>query len=380
MIAKARSTKVSTVYISDEKIDGIKAQEWITNCWQKIDTVINLTGEPTDHIFSLCKKYNLDYIDTAFELLEDDDRTLDAEFQRLRLSKCDVKALIGFGMNPGLIEYIYFQSAPNKKHIAIELEYDTAAYNKTGVFNTWSPASYFLESIIYKPYFYKKTDPVNFLSFPAILNEVKLQVDGKERNFNVTPHEEVVTMGTSNRLCEYCAFLYQAPVTMQQFMKNRFLDCAKPKICAKDMENILTPGDGIIGNDIIGMMTYSGNEYLTYTFNNSSHSECSNKIRDRYNNGVNATSWQVACGVFAALEILDLVQAGIYTMSDISKKYSSIVEKVLSGLQFDLERKEFHKDEIKLNSILDIFRNSSRCKGRIPSEEVESHAMNLGEE
>ena len=72
LIKNSAKTSISSIELCDTKIHGITVQEWIIDKHSKIDTVINLTGEPSENILSLCWKYKLDYIDTGLDMREDD--------------------------------------------------------------------------------------------------------------------------------------------------------------------------------------------------------------------------------------------------------------------------------------------------------------------
>jgi hypothetical protein len=248
-----------------------------------------------------------------------------------------------------LIEFIYYICSPNKQHVAIEVEYDTATWKEEKVFNTWSPASLLKESLLYKPFFYSKDSWIRTMPFPSIEIESELNIDGIVRRFNLVPHEEVISMGQSNDMCKVCAFLYQPPVAIQSFLRqNRYT------IDLIDIKQVPTPTDGICGTDTIGMLIHSDDDFLTYHFNCASHLTYSRNFRDRDNKGVNATNWQVACGVYVGIEILPYVKPGVYTMSDLAKTLSSRIERELADLGFLIENREFHSQEIGWEKILDV--------------------------
>ncbi|MCL5036446.1 MAG: hypothetical protein M1269_04925 [Chloroflexi bacterium] len=349
LLRNSKSTKVSSIYLCDNKFHGITVQEWIKKYYNKINLVINLTGEPTDKILSLCQEYNLDYIDTCIELSDNDSRTLATAFQEIRSTKSNVKALIGFGMNPGIIEYIYSMSMPKTRHIAVEFEYDTATLKGDQVFNTWSPTSYYLESIIEPPFFYSKKHQIYYLPSPGAKIEALLNIDGIKRIFHLIPHEELISIGDSNRYCELCAFFYQPPLSIQEFIKDNLYNINFQKV-----KNILPPTSEIFGEDTVGIIIDSGNKHLSYHFNKASHSECIRTFKDRDNKGVNATSWQVACGIFVALELISFVDPGIYTMSNLATKFSSQIEKILSELNFYIDYREFDSQKIGWENINNI--------------------------
>ncbi len=342
LIKSVNKTSVTSIEICDKDIHGITVQQWLDSNHDKVDTVLNLTGHGSESILAYCQKYGLNYIDTGFDLADDDPRNLAAAFQEFRSTPVNITALVGFGMNPGIIEYIYHRAAPQKPHIAIELEYDTASWCKKEIFNTWSPLYYFMEAVNYSPYFYRKDEKVCFLSSAGIDIEIPLKVDGTNRIFNLIPHEEIVTMGASNKYCEFCAFFYQAPVAIQSFLKNNgnTLDC-------ETVKKIPVPGNGLEGEDISGMLIDDGSAYLTYHFTKFSHAKCLADFKDVNNKGISATALQVASGVYIAIESLPYIGPGIYTMTDIAQRISPYIEKALNEINLPLEFRKFHVDEIK---------------------------------
>jgi len=96
------------------------------------DLIINLTGMMTDAILPVCLEHSIDYIDAAFEdesieVEENEDPEIYYQnYLRLASTHPDSsRAMFGFGMNPGIIEHIYFTHKPAGRHLAVELEYDS---------------------------------------------------------------------------------------------------------------------------------------------------------------------------------------------------------------------------------------------------------------
>jgi len=361
LLGQVKTTTVDSIYICDKELDGITAQEWIKKQGKKIHAVVNLTGQPSEELLSVCQQHHLNYIDTGLDLTENDTRTLATAFQELRESSIDITALVGFGMNPGIIEYIYHCCAPNRPHSAIELEYDTASWiGKNEVFNTWSPLFYFKEAVDYTPYFYKKDNGINYLSYPGIYADVSFSIDGVDRTFNLIPHEEIMTMGRANQYCRSCAFLYQAPRAMQKFVQENH-----SHVTLSQIKQIPVPKSNLQGEDIIGMLIDDNSSYLQYCFNRTSHSETLSNGTQR----INATNWQVACGVYLALELLPLLKKGVYTMTDIAPRFSTEIEKHLRSIHFSLESRKFEKESLRWDdNIMDSLsnRNATRPHQHLP--------------
>ncbi len=348
LINKVQPAVVSKITICDRHLQGLTVQQWLANWHETVDVVVNVTGAPLGSIFALCQRYHLDYIDTGMELGSGEYRTLGEAFRDFRKVKSDIRALIGFGMNPGLIEYIYYLSALKRKHVAIELEYDTASWVGGDLFNTWRPESFCQEATVEQP-FWVRRGQLQLLPPPGLKLEVGLTVDGVERTFHLIPHEEIAVMSSSQEHCQLCAFLYQAPLAMERFLKINW-----GRMDAQALKKIPTPGDGLVGHDNIGMLISDEGKKLVYYYNRGDHAACSNYYHDREGRGINATSWQVACGVYVALKILPLLPPRVYCMTDLAAKYSDYIERGLSELNFELKRREFDPQGLQWPNLLKI--------------------------
>ncbi|GEM_PF-1212629 len=357
LIVSYPAMSVSSVHICDKKIHGITAQEWLRDRHQLVDVVINLTGESPWELLSLCERYRLDYIDSAIDMPENAVRNVETCYQALRSRSHDNRILVGFGMNPGLVEYIYHTAKPDTLHTAIELEYDTAWRPQPGVFSTWSPQAYFYEAIAFAPYYYTRKSQHAFCHPPAIELDTHLSLDSVARRFNVLPHAEVVSMGKSSALCEACAFLYQPPVTMQEFMKANW-----SRLDATSVQDIPTPGDGLQGCDTVGMLIHTGASRTPYFYNSASHALCSHRFKDRYDRGVNGTCWQVACGLCVALQLLSHLRPGAYNMTDVAASWSRQIRRVLIDIGFAIERRDYDVDELPWRNIASVLGLSSAQK------------------
>ena len=161
------------------------------------DLIVNLTGMMTEEILPHCLARSIDYIDAAFEdesieIPENEEPSVYySHYRQLMNTKPNgSRAMFGFGMNPGIIEHIYFTHKPAGRHLAVELEYDSG--EKDGkVFCTWSPVSYFLESVRAAKIVSTRNHP--YKNFASILKNrlpVRLTADGKKRDFCIIPHEE----------------------------------------------------------------------------------------------------------------------------------------------------------------------------------------------
>lgn len=297
------------------------------------DILINLTGAPSDKILLLCSKYGFNYIDTGIEV----DNTIQGEnvlrsFDTFKNLKPDVKAILGAGMNPGIIEVIYSKYKPDYYHSVIELEFDSADNPVSDmIFNTWSPLSFYNEFCVDNTFYYnKKIIPLEKKANQILLEESFQSV---LRRFNLVPHEEILSMAQSNAKCLLSAFLYSPPNRIRDYFCSH-----SPQITKRMVKNISVCHD-ITGGDCVGILLRNEEkpeEPLHYYYNWADHQECYKKY------GVNGTSWQVVCGVLAAIRIIDLLpQKKVYTMTEVAGEYCNIIIEYLKTLGFFIRRKDF---------------------------------------
>ena len=304
------------------------------------DLVVNLTGMMTEEILPVCLDRAVDYIDAAFEdetieVPETEDPLLYYRHYRdlAAVRPKGSRAMFGFGMNPGIIEHIYFSHKPAGRHIAIELEYDSA--EKDGeVFCTWSPVSYFLESVRAAKIITLRGHPCK--NFASVLKDrlpIRLTADGQLRDFCVIPHEESFYVMKHSPDCEAFAFLYQAPLSCQRFMQSNL-----GRLTPEDVRAVPVLHD-VRGRDSVGMLFYDHTDNLRWVRNCGSHEKIFRKF------GCNATCWQTACGVFVAYRLIKKLRPGeAVTMSDISVRFKSEIDAVLDELDFKIECTEHAVD------------------------------------
>ena len=317
---------------------GQNCLDWIRDPGRNWDLIINLTGMMTADILPCCLERSIDYIDAAFEdesieVPESENPDLYYRHYRelLSLRPRGSRAMFGFGMNPGIVEHIYFSHKPAGPHIAIELEYDSA--EKDGeLFCTWSPASYFLESVRAAKIVSTRNHPCK--NFAAVLKNrlpIRLTADGRLRDFQVIPHEESFYVMRHSPECEAFAFLYQAPLNCQNFLQRK-----TARISAEDVKSAIPVLQDVRGEDSVGILFYDYSDNLYWVRNRGDHQRTFRRL------GCNATCWQTACGVFLAYRLIRLLQPGeVVTMSDISRRFQPEIDAILKELDFKIERTDY---------------------------------------
>lgn len=300
------------------------------------DVLINLTGSPSSKILQLCNKYGLDYIDTGIEV----DNTIQGEnilksFDAFKNLKLNVKAIIGAGMNPGIVEVIYGKYKPDYYHSAIELEIDSADDSAPGaIFNTWSPLSFYSEFCVDSTFYYnEKIIPLEKKGSQIWMEESFWSVFYR---FHLVPHEEILSMAQSSEKCLLSAFLYSPPSGLRDYFSSHSVRINK------EMVSHIPVCHDITGGDCVGILLRNEErpeEPLCYYYNWADHQECYKKY------GVNGTCWQVVCGVLTAIRIMDLLpQKKVYTMTEVADEYADIIIEYLKTLGFFIKREEFSSE------------------------------------
>lgn len=311
------------ITICDLEYNNIDALEYINEHSAEIDFVINLTGLRTNLFLDLIDKYNIMYLDAGIENADEEITSYDY-YKKLLETKVNTKVLLGFGMNPGIIEHIYFKNLPNKKHFAIVFETDMATKGNE-IFNTWSCESYYLEACVNNKFISTPNNPYIIVDYPPI----PFTVENQRREYLIIPHEEVFSIQRLSPLCDASMFIYQAPVRIQEYL-------LRNKVSENQAKRLKTQMD-VVGNENVGMLIYDYSDNLVYYHNTVSHEE----IFKEFN--TNATCWQTACGVYLGMEMIEIVEEGtIATVSDLSIKYPNEIDAVLKKIDFHIQTTEHY--------------------------------------
>lgn len=264
------------------------------------DILINLTGAASNEILLMCSEREINYIDTGVEVDNATRRDVLETFEAFKSYKLNVKAIIGAGMNPGIVEIIYNKYKPDYYHSAVELETDSAECSG-GIFNTWSPFSLYSEFCVDNTFYYNREIVPSVKTAKQIFFEESFG-SGTCR-FNLVPHEEIVSMARSNEKCLLSAFLYSSPKKIRDYFTN-----TPQKMVEKAIKSIPVYHD-IIGEDCVGILIHNEEQpdkLFHYYYNRADHQKCYKKY------GINGTSWQVVCGILSALYIIDELEQKRY--------------------------------------------------------------------
>lgn len=310
---------INDVLIAEIK-DGLSGQAAISEQKDRINMVINVTTDDDGSIRDLCRKYDIHYLDTGLDTARDIVGLLPGPDTHHSVH------LLGFGMNPGLIEFMYRRERVTGKHCAIEIENDTAESGNTP-FATWSPKIYYSEAMVESPFVYVD-GRVADLAVNAQRPSVRLEMPDilPDGEYLWIPHEEVFSIGTGNPDCEFAGFLYCAP----DFIQDLAIEC---RASGRVFPEVPVCHD-LRGRDTVGLLLTGEAGLSRYVYNTADHWECFNRY------GINGTSWQVACGVCAGLYLISHLAPGSYTMSTLPDDCFSLIERCLDRLDFTIHRRD----------------------------------------
>ena len=293
--------------------------------------VIDCSWADTVNTLKICDELNINYINTAFEssvIDEDEDEATDGfglikRYYIFEKNKHDFKsstAIVGSGMNPGIVQWMAIElinKSPDKKPLGCYIvEHDNSFFadesladNKT-IYTTWSPECFLDEAISSYPMFLKHRMPL-FLYEDVYDVEFKVSLGEKSFTGCLMPHEESITLG---KLFDMeTGFIYKINDHTSELIRAN-LDHIDD-LWEWNME-VLDPAQvELEGEDLVGvLLVYEDKEKFMYNVLNNK--DVFNKYK------VNATYFQVACGIYSALStlLLDNLSQGIYYVDELLQK------------------------------------------------------------
>lgn len=296
----------------------------------KTKIVLDVSWADTVEMLQCCNELGVYYVNTALENRMIDEH--EAEYygfpliERLRIFEenkskfFNTKAIVCSGMNPGVVQWMAIELMNQYKDetplACYVVEYDSSFYLKEDVakkdviYTTWSPECFLDEAISSYPMFMSHYTPL-FLYEDVYSLEFKVTLGDKVFHGCLMPHEEVYT------LCRLFdmegGFLYKVNEHTTQLIRDNLENV--DELWNKEMK-VLNPADHpLSGEDMVGvLLVYKDKERFIYnTLENS-------VIFEKYQ--TNATYFQVACGIYAALStlLLDELPKGIYYVDELLLK------------------------------------------------------------
>ena len=289
--------------------------------------VVDVSWADTVDILRCCNALGVRYANTALESTVVDENWERSKgfpllervmiFEKNRPDFTNTTAIICSGMNPGVVQWMALElmkQNPGRTPLGCYVvERDTSFYankalaDKDTLYTTWSPECFLDEAILSLPMFMSHRTPVFLQDTPYAL-DFKVSLGKTKFKGSLMPHEEVYS------LCRLYdmegGFIYRVNDHTTTLIRDK-LDSIDD-VWDLDMV-VLDPADGALkGEDLVGvLLVYEEKEH--YMFNVKSNRE----VFARY--GVNATYFQVACGMYAALAtlLLDTIPPGVYCVDDL---------------------------------------------------------------
>jgi len=301
--------------------------------------VIDVSWADTVDMLRCCQDNGVHYINTALETPEVDENESLAGytlleryriFQEERQPAINSSAIIGSGMNPGVVQWMAFKLMEEKKDelpmACYIVEHDNSLYKDASlikertIYSTWSPECFLDEAILNYPMFMKHQFPFT-MHVPVYELEFKVTLGTMQFYGSLMPHEEVLTLGKMFDM--ETGFIYR--------VSNYTIDLIRSQL--EDVDEIwnwdhqlLDPEIGEVGGqDLVGvLLVYPDKERYMYNVLSSDN------IFPKYH--VNATYFQVACGVYGALCTLlkDKIANGIYFVDELLQQTDSRYGEYLS--------------------------------------------------
>lgn len=290
--------------------------------------VIDVSWADTVEMMQCCNKLGIKYVNTALENpFIDENEEKYAGFgliervyhlEKYKDSISNTAQIICSGMNPGVVQWMVIEmlkkDPSNEEPLACYIvEHDSSFYKnkkkaeKNVIYSTWSPECFLDEAILSYPMFMSQKTPL-FLYEDVYNLEFKVTLGDKVFYGCLMPHEEVYTLGKALNL--ESGFLYKVNDHTTELIRSNMADVDK----LWDFEmKVLDPMEAELeGEDLCGvLLVYKDKE--KYMYNVLSNEEVFSKYK------VNATYFQVACGLYAALSVLllDDIPNGAYYVDEL---------------------------------------------------------------
>ncbi|WP_274310536.1 S-adenosylmethionine decarboxylase related protein [Solibacillus daqui] len=288
--------------------------------------VIDVSWADTIEMLGCCNKLGVFYINSALEnTMVDQDESLygfplTERFNRFEEKKetfTNTKAIIGSGMNPGVVQWMalkLLQENANSKPLACYIfEHDNSIYKDKNllqpktIYTTWSVECFLDEAILSYPMFVKHHLPL-YLYDEVYATEFKVTVGNKEFYGCLMPHEEVLSLGKLYNI--ELGFIYRVNEYTTTLIRGNLDN-------VDDLwewnHKLIDPADGEVeGEDLVGVLLVFEDKEI-YIYNTLKSSDIYQKYK------TSATYFQVACGIYAgtASLILDNIPQSIYYVDEL---------------------------------------------------------------
>ncbi|KNY30280.1 S-adenosylmethionine decarboxylase related protein [Pseudobacteroides cellulosolvens] len=291
----------------------------------KTTLVIDVSWADTVEVLKCCDELGILYINTALEntsVDENEDIERFTLLERYRIFEenkggfVNTSAIIGSGMNPGVVQWMALEimkKLPDMKPKACYIvERDNSFFvdktlaDKDTIYTTWSPECFLDEAILNFPMFIKQHTPL--LMYKEVYElEFKVTLGPNQFYGCLMPHEEVLTLGKLYDM--EIGFIYRVNDHTTELIRNNI---ENTDIFWTSPNKVLDPAEAFLeGEDLVGVLVvYEDQE--AYMYNVLSNQDIYSQF------GVNATYFQVACGIYAGVAslLLDSIPKGAFYVDE----------------------------------------------------------------
>jgi homospermidine synthase len=179
----------------------------------KTTIVIDVSWADTVEMLQVCDKLGVNYVNTALEntMIDENEELYEGfplierirYFEKYKDRFSNSSAIIGSGMNPGVVQWMAIELLKNdseERPIGCYIvEHDSSFFKnkkmakKSVIYTTWSPECFLDEAILSYPMFMKHYTPL-FLYEKVYDLEFKVTLGAKQFYGCLMPHEEVYTL------------------------------------------------------------------------------------------------------------------------------------------------------------------------------------------
>ncbi|WP_349407522.1 S-adenosylmethionine decarboxylase related protein [Pseudalkalibacillus sp. SCS-8] len=289
--------------------------------------VVDLSWADTIEMVTCCDDLGIAYVNTALEntWVDENEDIFEGfplaermeQFEAKKNSFKNTSAIIGSGMNPGVVQWMaheLMRKSPDQLPDGCYIvEKDTSFYRDQNeakqnvVYTSWSPECFLDEAILSYPMFMKQGTPLYLYNQPY---ELQFHVTLGDQSFSgcLMPHEEVYTLGRLYNM--ETGFIYQVNGHTTQLIRDNL---SNPNEIWDFEMKVLDPNDApLSGEDLVGiLLVYEDKERFMYNVMNNE--DVFNKFK------TNATYFQVACGLYAGAcsLLLDKLPKGIFYVDEL---------------------------------------------------------------
>ncbi|MFC0190517.1 S-adenosylmethionine decarboxylase related protein [Fictibacillus aquaticus] len=292
----------------------------------KTEIVIDVSWADTIEMLTCCNELGVSYVNSALEnTAVDEDPTLygfplSERFSRFEDKKgqfTNTKAVIGSGMNPGVVQWmaheLIHKHRGSKPLACYIVEHDTSFFadpaivKKDTIYTSWSVECFLDEAILSYPMYVSHQTPL-YMYDDVYRDEYTVNLGDVTFQGCLMPHEEVLSLGKLYDM-EF-GFIYRVNEHTTKLIRDNLHQTDE----LWDWEHQLIDPEirDVTGEDLVGvLLVFENHEEYIYNVMNTK------EIYPKYK--TNATYFQVACGLYGGIAslLLDSVPNGAHYVDEL---------------------------------------------------------------